>query len=238
MGSHSVMTSLVLKLVDLAEGASVRGMMKPDGVPAFSVYDFMKITCGYKDTGATARKEWMRLIGRNSEFKDELVAILHFCKFPEAGSRVTPCMTIQGLQRFLVILGGRVTAELRAVVEGVLSRVVAGDQEVHAPDAPAQQGLCASPSHEPVAPVLGELCLGKKREREALLFDMEMAGRRLALEERRRLHVSKLIQDATFAMGAINALRGLVNVDENTKLQAEDHIKNALFNRGADVPEA
>ena len=32
-------------------------------------------------------------------------------------------------------------------------------------------------------------------------------------------------------MGAISALKDLKNVDERTKMQTEDHIKNVLFNK-------
>ena len=36
-------------------------------------------------------------------------------------------MTICGLQRLLMILGGRVAAEYREIVEGVFTRYMAGD---------------------------------------------------------------------------------------------------------------
>ena len=39
----------------------------------------------------------------------------------------TPCMTIRGLQRLLMILGGKVAAEYREIVEGVFTRYMAGD---------------------------------------------------------------------------------------------------------------
>lgn len=231
------MSSLLLKLVDRAEGSSVRGMVGPDGMQVFSVYDFMTNACGYKDTGATARKEFQRLIGNGSEHQNAVVASCHYCKFSGARQRDTPCMTIRGLQRLLMILGGKVAAEFREIIEGTFTRVIAGDQSLievinanAASDAPIQQAFRAALAQEPVAPVLDELCLVKKRERDDLLFDMEMAERRAALEERKLKHASNLIEHANSALGSMNRLKDWVHVDERTKLQIEDHIKNVLFN--------
>ena len=238
------MSSLLLKLVDRAEGSSVRGMVTPDGKQAFSVYDFMTSACGYKDTGASARKEFKRVIGDGSQHQNEVVASCHYLKFPGAGQRDTPCMTIRGLQRLLMILGGKVAAEFRQIIEGTFTRVMAGDQSLievinanAVSEAPIQQAFRAALAQEPVAPVLDELCLGKKRERDDLLFDMEMAERRAALEdrkaaleERKLKHASNLIEHANTALGSINGLKAWAHVDERTKLQMEDHIKNVVFN--------
>lgn len=153
-------------------------------------------------------------------------------------------MNIRGLQRLLMILGGKVAAEYRELAEGTLSRVIAGDQSLievinanAASNAPVPQAFRAALAQDPVAPVLDELCLGKKRERDDLLFDMEMAERKAALEERRAAleerklkHAANLIEHANTAMGSINALKDWANVDERTKLQVEDHMKNVLFN--------
>lgn len=139
-------------------------------------------------------------------------------------------MNVRGLQRLLMILGGKVAAEYRELAEGTLSRVLAGDQSLievinanAASDAPIQQAFRAALAQDPVAPVLDELCLGKKRERDDLLFDMEMAERKLK-------HASNLIEHAQTTMAAINGLRDWANVDERTKLQVEDYMKNVLFN--------
>jgi hypothetical protein len=55
-------------------------------------------------------------------------------------------MTLQGLQRLLVILGGKVAAEFRQIVEGVFTRYMTGDismiEEIRsnaASDAPIHQ---------------------------------------------------------------------------------------------------
>ncbi len=199
--------------------------------------------CKYESSGATARKEFKRLISDDSEFKFEVVASCHYLKFPGKGQKETPCMTIRGLQRLLMILGGKVASEFREIVEGTFTRVMAGDTsliEVINANAvsqePVQQAFRQALAQEPVEPVLDDFCL--KRKREDRLFEMEMAERqlvldreRLALDKDRRLHTANLIQDATTAMGAISALKDLKNVDERTKMQAEDHIKNVLFNK-------
>ena len=149
-------------------------------------------------------------------------------------------MTIRGLQRLLVILGGKVAAEFRQIVEETFTRVMAGDQSLievinanAASQAPVQQAYRAALAQEPVATVMDEFCLGKKRGRKDLLFDMKMAERKLAFDERKLQHDSKLIEHVNTAMRSINALKDLVNVDERTKLRAEEHIKNALFNNTA-----
>ena len=152
-------------------------------------------------------------------------------------------MTIRGLQRLLMILGGKVAARFREIVEGTFTRVMAGDQsliEVINANAvsqdPIHQAYRTALEQEPVAPVLDELCLKRKRERDELLFDMELAERKLALEdgklaheEKRRLHGMSLIEDTSVAMRAICALKDMPGVDARTKLQVEDHIKNVLF---------
>lgn len=226
------MSLLALKLLGTADGPKVRGMMH-EGSGQYSVYDFMTMMCKYESSGATARKEFKRLTRDGSEYRNEIVASCHNLHFPGQRGAATPCMTIRGLQRLLMILGGKVAAEFREIVEGTFTRVMAGDQSLievinanAVSDAPVQQAYRQALAQEPVAPVLDDFCLNRKREREDLLFDMEMA-------ERRRVLNRNLIQDASDAMEAISALKDLKNVDERTKMQTEDHIKNVLFNRMA-----
>ena len=140
------MSSLLLKLAD-GDGQSIRGM-EHNGIQYFAVYDFMTKSCGYKDAGATARKEFKRLISDGGEFQQEVVALCHYLKFSGTGQRETPCMTIRGLQRLLMILGGKVAADFRIIVEGTFTRVMAGDQSLievinanAASQAPVQQAL-------------------------------------------------------------------------------------------------
>jgi hypothetical protein len=76
--------------------------------------------------------------------------------------------------------------------------------------------------------------IGRKREREDRLFELQVAEREMELMERRaaleeRNREGKLAY-ASKAMLAINELKDLPNVDERTKLRTEDYIKNVLFN--------
>lgn len=160
--------------------------------------------------------------------------------------------------RLMMMLGGKVAAEYREILEGSFSRIMAGDQTLievinanAASNDPVQRAFRQAIEQEPVAPVLDEYCLKRKREQEEILFNMEIAERKIRLEEtqlrledgkmaleERKLrleesklnHNSKLLQHTNTAMGAINSLKDWANVDERTKLQAEDHIKNLLFN--------
>ena len=231
------MSSLVLKLLDKAGGPSVRGMLGPDGVQVFSVYDFLTIACNKPDKSSYANTTFFRLTQDDSEFKNELLTLCKNIKFPGKGQRETPCMTIRGLQRLLMILGGKVAAEFREIIEGTFTRVMAGDQSLievinanAASQAPVQQAYRSALAQEPVSPVLDEICLGRKREREDLLFDLEIDERKQRLAESKLAHASKLIEHANAAMGAINAIKNWTHVDERTKLQMEDYIKNVVFN--------
>ena len=186
------MSSLVLKLTgDDTHG--IRGMLAPDGMQVFSVYDYMTKACGYKDTGAAARNEFKRLTRDGSEFKDEIVASCYSLHFPGQRGPSTPCMTIRGLQRLTMILGGKVAAEFRAMAEGVFTRVMAGDQslievinENAASNAPIQQAYRQALAQEPVVgPAVDELSLARKRRMEELeieQLEVEIASKKLANE--------------------------------------------------------
>ena len=121
-----------------------------------------------------------------------------------------------------------------------------------------QAELDSAQHQGPVAPILDDLRLKRKREQEDRLFDMEMEERELGLEERklgleerelgleerklgleeRKLqHNIKLIEQVSTAMRAINSLKDWANVDECTKMQATEHIKNILFNKMVAPPE-
>ena len=244
------MSTLLLKLVN-GDGRSIRGMLNDDEERYFSAYNFINCVCQKPEKSSYGQTTFFRLVQDVSKFKDEVHALCMNLKFPGAGQKETPCMNIRGLQRLLMILGGKVAAEYRELAEGTLTRVMAGDQSLievinanAASDAPVQQAFRAALAHDPVAPVLDELCLGKKRERDDLLFDMDIAERKSALEERkaaleerkaaleeRKLkHAANLIEHANTALGSINALKDWAHVDERTKLQVEDHMKNVLFN--------
>jgi hypothetical protein len=228
------MATLLLKLSE-RDGRTIRGMMT-NTEQFWSVYDFITRACDYKDTGATARKEFKRLI--ESEFKDEIVASCHSLHFPNQRGPATPCMTIRGLQRLLMILGGKVAAEFRKIVEGTFTRVMAGDQSLievinanAASDAPLQQAYRAALTHEHVSPVLDDLCLGQKRDRGESTRELELAERKLRLEEGefRLKEREKALEHMNWGMELMDSLKSKSNIDERTKLQFEDHIKNVIL---------
>lgn len=237
------MSTLLLKLLD-ADGRAIRGMMMKDDMQVFSVYDFMTNACGYESSGASARKEFQRLIKDRSEFKNEVVASCHYCKFPGARQRDTPCMTIRGLQRLLMILGTKVAVDFRKIIEGTFTRVMAGDQSLievinanAASQAPIQQAFRAALAQEPVAPVLDEACLGKRRERDEIVVD-PLAERRLLLDEAefrvreaefRVRERREALEHTNRGIELMESLKTRTGIDERTKLQFEDHIKNVIL---------
>ena len=68
-----------------------------------------------------------RLTKEGSEHAKTVVTDCYYCQFPGERQKSTPCMTIRGLQRLLMILGRKVAAEFREIVEGVFTRYMAGD---------------------------------------------------------------------------------------------------------------
>jgi hypothetical protein len=228
------MSSLLLKLAD-GEGQSIRGK-EHEGAQWFSVYDFMSIACGKLGKVSYAKNTFSRLVQDGSEYKNEVDTLCVYLKFSGTGQRETPCMTIRGLQRLLMILGGKVAADFRAIVEGTFTRVMAGDQSLievinanAASTAPLQQAYRSALEQEPVAPVLDEYCLGQKRERE----ELDIAERRLRLEQdRHELEVSKREKAMEHTSKAVALIKSFTTIDERTKLQFEDHVKNIILSSG------
>jgi hypothetical protein len=137
-----------------------------------------------------------------------------------------------------MILGGKVAAEYREIIEGTFTRVMAGDQSLievinanAASQAPVQQAFRAALAQEPVSPVLDEACLGRKRERGESTRELDLAERKLRLEEGefRLKEREKALEHMNRGMELIDSLKARNNIDERTKLQFEDHIKNVLL---------
>ena len=102
-----------------------------DGEHVFSVHDFMDLACPNKCDSWTS-VTWTGLIAENSKYKHELEYTMITLKYlgvrngRKTRNRKTPVMTLQGLQRLLVIVGGKVAAEFRQIVLGVFTRYMAG----------------------------------------------------------------------------------------------------------------
>lgn len=108
----------------LFEGKNIRGKKTPDG-DWYSVYDFINLACNKNIKDSYGPKTFERL--KVTEYGDELRTSCQNLKFDGRGQRSTPVMTVRGLQRLLMILGGKVAAEYRAMVESTFTRVMAGD---------------------------------------------------------------------------------------------------------------
>ena len=118
------MSDLVLRL---AGDATVRGATTYDAKQVFSVYDSMTLFCGKSES--YARTTWTRLISEKSTYKSELEGLVHsatFCSSVQNNRYETPAMTLRGLQRLVMILGGKVAADFRVILEGTFTRYMAG----------------------------------------------------------------------------------------------------------------
>ena len=224
------MASLVLRLTS---DASLRGIIKEDGTHLFSVYDFITIACQKKDDGAYARKTYSNLVKDSCEFKKEVVKSVHYCQFPGARQRETPTMTIRGLQRLLMILGGKVAANFRKEVEGTFTRVMAWDtsliQEIR------DNAVSTSPVHQVFRqalveePISDEDEVGRKRqkrmeEREDALFAIEMQERTARVKE------SNLNIFEKFS-GLMTDLNPSWKEDARLRLQVEDSLKTTVLSK-------
>ena len=189
----SNMSELLLKL---AGDATVRGTITSDGEHVVSVYDFMDLACPTMSPSWT-KVTWRNLIAQKSEFKDEIKFTMVFLKHEKLTlrndkkirNRKAPVMTLRGLQRLMMILGGNVAAEFRQIVEGVFSRYISGDlsmiEEIQSnavSTAPIHQAYRQALVQEPVLDAAGEK---RKLERQDALFELEIQERKLALEERK-----------------------------------------------------
>lgn len=146
-------------------------------------------------------------------------------------------MTLEGLQHLLVILGGRVAAEFRAIVLGVFTRYMAGDrtmlEEIRAnavSDAPIHQAYRQALAKEPVLDAAGSK---RQLDREDTLFELEIQERRLALEERKSRMPAELqersMQNVQTFSGLMTSLNPDWKKDDRLRLQLEDSMKTALF---------
>ena len=195
----------------------------------FSTFDFINHTTG-KSLDDTYGKTTFYRMKNSDEYGAEIKALTKMVKFPGQGQRETPTMTIRGLQRLLMMLGGKVAREYRELVEGTFTRVMAGDTSLiqvieanAASNAPMQQAFRTALEQEPVAPVLEEICNVRKRERE----ELEWEDRKAAVQQRRLQNIRSTMD--ILSMTADPRLP----IDERTKLQMQDLAKNILFTNGS-----
>jgi len=178
----------------LAGDVTIRAKITSDAQQVFSVFDVMNLV--YPTMSDSWKNMKWKTLTENSEYKDELKFTNEYLKYQDEDVtsnntkkrrlRKTPAMTIQGLQRLLIILGGKHAADFRTIVLGVFTRYIAGDrsmlEEVEAnavSDVPIHQTYRQALGQEPVTntsyPTL---------TRDEALFNLELHERHMALHER------------------------------------------------------
>ena len=238
---HIKMSDLVLRL---AGDATVRGATTTEGIQVFAVYDIMALVC--QKSEAYARTTWWRLIEK-SEYKEELEGLVYSVTLRNAANNKpydTPAMTLRGLQRLVQILGDKVAADFRVLVEGTFTRFQAGDtsmiEEIHsnaASSAPIHQAYRQALAQEPVVDEAGTK---RQLEREDALFELEIQERNLAIHERKlaleerksRMGVElqeKNLQVVQTFSGLLTALNPDWKKDARLCLQIEDSMKTAML---------
>jgi hypothetical protein len=212
----------------LTEDATIKTTITFDGQHVCSVYDFMDLACPNQCHSWTKMK-WKCLIAEDSEFKHELDELFTMEYLKSQGVtlndikkrrfRKTPVMTVRGLQRLMMILGGKVAAEFRHIIEGVFTRYMAGDrtmlEEIHAhavSDAPIHQVYRHALVQEPVVDAAGAK---RKFERQHALLELELKERNISV------------------MGSFCGLMTSLNPDWKSdtrlRLQIEDSMKTVMF---------
>lgn len=240
---------MVLLRLSEDAGCRIRGARKADGEYWYSVFDFMMKACAYTDS-ASARKEFERLTKDGSEYKDEVVSSCHHFKFPGQGQRDTPVMTIRGLQRLLLILGGKVAADFRRVVEQNFTRVAAGDMSLievikanNASNAPLQQAYRDSLAREAAVgssssddEEMARITRRRKMELDEMDFKLDMAERQqrlIALEADSKTKVAeaqtKNIEMCKLTMETYTDLCPGKVMDDRMRIMFKDSIANLYF---------
>ena len=137
MASNSIQMMLQLLVGD---NNTVRGIRDAEGKQRFSVYDCLTILFLYnikdgKDQDVNkaannARKFFSALVADDSEYRGEILANVVYMKFPGQGQRDTPTMTLAGLQKLVLHIGGKFGAKYRELLSDTFRRVMAGDESL------------------------------------------------------------------------------------------------------------
>ena len=209
------MNILTLSLTN-QDGPLIRGITGVDD--HWSVYDFVNVVCNKDIKDSYGRITFARLTHPTSENAKEVQSLCQYLRFPGVGQRDTPTMTLRGLQRLLMILGGKVAAEYRALVESTFTRVMAGDrsliQVIQAnaeSTSPVQQAFRQALASEPADGGL-ERVSGVKRDR---WNDLEYTKQRVGL-----------IKDSTELYSQICADP---HIDERARVFFKDTLMNQLL---------
>jgi hypothetical protein len=115
----------------------------------------------------------------------------HSLKFKGQGQRNTPCMTILGLQKLLLILGSKTAVEFRDRVLECFNRVIAGDHTLireikanAAQDGPVQQIARVARADQAAEDQAVIEAVGQVVAPSGELVDLELAERRFELKRK------------------------------------------------------
>lgn len=192
-GIDSNMSELQLRLTG---NATVRAKIISDTQQVFSVFDVMNLV--YPTMSESWKNMKWKTLTEKSEYKDELQFTEEYLKYQDEDEtsnntkkrrlRKTPVMTIQGLQRLLLILGGKHAGEFRTIVLGVFTRYMSGDrtmlEEIHSnavSTAPIHQAYRQALTQEPVTATTATTHM---LDHDEALFNLELHERQMALHER------------------------------------------------------
>ena len=178
-----------------------------------------------------------------------MASLCSYLKFPGRGQRDTPTMTLRGLQRMLMILGGKVASDYRAIVETTFTRVMAGDPSlikvieanaassapVHAAFRKALQDD-PSPGGGPKDDFLDEATLKRKNELDSLAYAERLEE--LELKKTKRFHLEMETQKGVIEIYKSLSPEG--TIDDRARLMFKDNVLNTftLQKKGECVPEA
>ena len=111
--------------------AIVNGIFTPDGFHVFSIYEFLEIVLIGNKNRTYVKKLWKNICRQHSHFMEvqgTLALAIPSTKMPKTPP--TAGTTVAGLQGILDVLGNRVTADCRKVVEDIFTRYMAGDMSM------------------------------------------------------------------------------------------------------------
>lgn len=152
--------------------------------------------------------------------------------FPGKGNYKTKLIGFQDAIELIMVLPGRVAKETRTRFADIIRRYLAGDQSLisevranAASDSPiAELARQARPEAEAEAAVE----LGKKRqlERDAILFELEVAERRQRLDNQMIEHQTKALAAQKALMETYTLLCPNQTMDDRARLMFKDNVLN------------
>jgi hypothetical protein len=239
----------MLQLI-VGDDNAVRGMLDTDGKQRFSVYDCLTILFLYnvkdgkeqdqKKASSCARAFYSTLIADDSEYRDDILSHVVYLKFPGQGQRDTPTMTLAGLQKLVLHVGGKFGAKYRELLSDTFRRVMAGDESIikevqanAASNSPIHQLYRESLAEEPavVLPVAAEVA-EIKSDHKRKLEELEMKKLEVDIEKQEIENHAKMVETHSLMVKEYKALCPNGELDEDARKRFMTSIHN-LANKQA-----